>query len=944
MRFRKKFKKKMPLKIMREDGVKIKMSLTKFEILKAKIKRIVEEKNEPKIDFLKIIACHRGSIMPDSITISFKIYREKYGDQEFERAKDYFLDEGIIFIPNGFHQPIQFSVKNEKGDYDYQRGEDLSRFFGELILSHQREIKQTIDALLEEPEGKEFLRFVAKERGIHIYDGIEPKIKEIVGKISYGKILSRLLNLGVLTEYAWSSRKHSYAGYNLLPYVDEYIKSKVGIFELEENEKLVLTFVASLDKIFDNPTRWYVWFNYPNEYNWKIIKMCSLLRKFVGFLINKTEEDVKKIIEGLQSKDLIKEVDFGFTKSGVHGGIVLLPTEHGRELAFRGEAELIKKVEDKVKEIFSKRDNQIIYHLFSQQGVPLRLLSFIRGSNVSSLKRAGLIGEEDGLFLQFKKDTSINQFILSGITSEAATKWLKDECEPLLSKEEKSFLGFLSACKSIILNIQPDWASWNQVTTRTQRGYEAALANVTPNFRYLKELFSYITGLSIYETETIAANLEKNGFLVQQRSHFGFPGYVTIYQISVKFEFEFDFSPLNSKVTSYLSFLFENFEQNYNQIIFLYYVAEFYDENNFMVEASKITNLLKFLNYDPPKQYLPVYFIEDGNVILHPSIQKHLKQEISKLRFKTIEPLKNRILEANKKYCGSVLYNCREVQTSDYYILHVESPDPSTGVVSFVITPWIYVTDLKKIHELCERSNTVNLFVFSPNYPQLRKILAENGRDYNLFLIRKDEVYTWIKRLDPISKSLMSELRHQMKITEIEELKPGEGREIGIGVIDEIPIAIGQINRAEKAIEKWFKELKGNVIGMLMYIDTTTLGYLDSIPKEHGIQIITSGIKDKDKFKTKAEKTAQGRPFFEIIEIKKVHERWIGSESSFIIEIGTDLKIDALGNTNHIIRILKPEACKEMVKRFYEYWNKTQEELQSLYGSEFRKEKIISFP
>jgi len=918
------------------------MSLTKFEILKAKMKRIVEEKDESKMDFLKIMACHKGSVMPDSITVSFKRYKEKYGDQRFEQVKNYFLDEGIISIPGGSYQPIQFSVKNEKGDYDHQCGEDLSRFFGELIFKHEGKIKETIDALLKEPEGKEFLTFVAKEKGIHIYDGIEPKIKETIGKQSYERILSKFLELEILNEYAWSSRRHAYAGYKLLPYIDNYIKFKLGIFELEENEKTVLTFIASLNKIFDDPRTWYVWFNYPTEYHYKTIGTCALACKFVGFLINRTEEDVKKIIEDLQSKGLIKQADLGYTKAGLHRGIVLQPSKSGQVLASKEENELIKKVENKIKEIFSKRDSRIVYYLYSQEGVPLRILSLINGDSVDALKRTGLIGEENGLFLRFKKDSPIEQYIFSGIEPETARKWLKEKCESILSKEEKLFLGFLSTCKNVILDKQPDWTAWNRVTSRTQRRYEAAFADVIPNFGYLKKLFSFITNLLIDETERIATNLEKNGFLVRKRSYCGFPGYITIYWIPIKFDFEFDFSPLNSKIKNYIDFLSGNFEQNHNQIIFLDYLTEFYDEDNFMVKAPKVKDLLEFLNHDPPKQYLPVYFLEDGNVILHPSVQKYLKQEISKLKSKIIEPIKTLILDACQKYCDNVLYNCKECPTKDYYILHIETPDPSTGIVSFVVAPWVYVTDQKKIYKLCERSNTVNLFVIYPNYPQLRRVLTEASGNYNLFIYRKGEVYTLIKRLDLVSESLMVQLSKQTKITEIEKLQPEEGQEIGIGVIDEIPIAIGQMNKAENTIEKWFKKLKGNVIAMLDFIDKTTFGYLDSIPKECGIQIITSNIKEKDKCRSKAKKTARDRPFFEIMEIDKVHERWIGSEESFIIEIGTDLKRDALGHTNHTIRVLKPKAYKKTIKRFYEFWNKSQKELQRLYGSRLVKNLFFS--
>lgn len=917
------------------------VSSTKLEMLKAKIKRMVEEKDKPKIDFLKIIACHNGYLTHDSVTISFKIYKEKYGYQKFESVKKYLLDEGIIFVPEEYNQPICFSIKNEKGEYNRQLGEGLSRFFGELIFKHEGKIKETIDAVLEEPEGKEFLKFVAKEKGIHIYDGREPEIKEIIGRQSYERILSKFLELGILNEYTWSSRKHTYAGYKLLPYIDNYIKSR--IFELDETEKMVLTYIASLHKIFESPTNWFILFR-PSldflEYGRELLAKCELAQKFLAFVIDRTVEDIERIIEKLQNKGLIQQVDLGYSRAGIHSGIVLQLSQSGREIVERERNKLIRKVEDRIREIFSERDNQIIYYLFSQERIPLRILSLIKRSSVDALKRTGLIGED--LFLQFKKDSPISQYIVAGIEPETIRKWLKEECESILSKEEKLFLGFLSNCKNIILDKRPDWRVWNQVTSKTQRKYQAAFTDVIPNFGHLKKLFSYITNLSIDKTEKIATNLEKNGFLVRERSYCGFPGYATTYRIPVKLNFEFDFSPLNSKITSYIDFLFGNFEQNHNQIIFLDYLTEFYDQENFMVKASKVKNLLEFLNYDPPKQYLPIYFLENGNVFLHPSVLRHLKQEILKLKFKEIEPIKTLILDACQKYRNNVLYNYRETPTKDYYILHIESPDPSTGIVSFVAAPWVYVTDLKKIHKFCEKSNTVNLFVIYPNYPQLRKVLAE-AKNYNLFITRKGEVYTSIKRLDPLTESFMTQLSKRIKMTEIERLAPTEGQEIGIGVLDEIPIVAGQINKAENAIEKWFKKLKGNVIAMLDFIDKTTFGYLDSIPKECGIRIITSKIKEKDKCRVKAEKTARDRPFFEIMEVSKIHgERWIGSEDSFIIQINVDLKTEALGHKTHTIRVIKPEAYRKAIKTFYELWNKSQKELQRLYGSKLVKSLFFS--
>ena len=158
---------------------------------------------------------------------------------------------------------------------------------------------------------------------------------------------------------------------------------------------------------------------------------------------------------------------------------------------------------------------------------------------------------------------------------------------------------------------------------------------------------------------------------------------------------------------------------------------------------------------------------------------------------------------------------------------------------------------------------------------------------------------------------------------------------------NEILIKKGQMNRAENTIEKWLTQLSGEVIAELTFIDKTTFGFLDCIPKECGIRIVTSNIKDLKKCLIKAEKCSRDRPYFEIIEIKKIHERWIGSKNSFIIEIGTDLKTDALGHSTHTIRKLAPTQYTKSVTQFELFWTKSEIELKKLFGNHFIKLKIF---
>jgi len=154
---------------------------------------------------------------------------------------------------------------------------------------------------------------------------------------------------------------------------------------------------------------------------------------------------------------------------------------------------------------------------------------------------------------------------------------------------------------------------------------------------------------------------------------------------------------------------------------------------------------------------------------------------------------------------------------------------------------------------------------------------------------------------------------------------------------NEVTITKGQYNRAEQTIEKWFEQLNGDVIAELDFVDKTTFAYLDSIPKSCGIHIIVSNIKGTEKILNKAEKCSRDRPYFEMIKINKIHQRWIGSNESFFIDLGTDLKSDALGHCTHTIRKLAPDTFKETISHFEQLWNKSEHELKQMYGKDFSK-------
>lgn len=159
---------------------------------------------------------------------------------------------------------------------------------------------------------------------------------------------------------------------------------------------------------------------------------------------------------------------------------------------------------------------------------------------------------------------------------------------------------------------------------------------------------------------------------------------------------------------------------------------------------------------------------------------------------------------------------------------------------------------------------------------------------------------------------------------------------------NEVTIVKGQVNKAENTIENWFQQLRGAIIAELDFVDKTTFGYLDSIPKDCGLRIVTSHLKEVEKCLRKARNCARDRPYLSIIKINKVHERWIGSKDSFFIEIGTDLKSDALGHSTHTIRKHDPKAFHKRVLLFEKFWKESQKELRRLFGEDLHKSMIFS--
>jgi len=158
-------------------------------------------------------------------------------------------------------------------------------------------------------------------------------------------------------------------------------------------------------------------------------------------------------------------------------------------------------------------------------------------------------------------------------------------------------------------------------------------------------------------------------------------------------------------------------------------------------------------------------------------------------------------------------------------------------------------------------------------------------------------------------------------------------------------IEAGRQEDAEKIISEFFPQLGKEVIGELAYIDETTFDYLKILPKNSTITLIVSAVKDENKC---LEKVKEMKEMGYVIKIKKafkqvgmekkpyLHDRWIGGEN-YEIDLGTDLKKDALGMKKHSIKVFGNIKFSERREIFQQKW-----EGISKFGPEITIEDFIS--
>ena len=173
-----------------------------------------------------------------------------------------------------------------------------------------------------------------------------------------------------------------------------------------------------------------------------------------------------------------------------------------------------------------------------------------------------------------------------------------------------------------------------------------------------------------------------------------------------------------------------------------------------------------------------------------------------------------------------------------------------------------------------------------------------------------------------------------------------DGEKINKKIFQEKSIGVGQRLKAERIIKDWLENVEGDVFGWLNYIDETTISYLNNLPRDSEVRIITSEIQNNNEFFKNASKFGRVYPKLEVKVIRVnskissnkefsegeraiIHKRKLIYKSK-MMDFGTDLKSSALGNTTHDMRLM--EADKSDYKEFDMVWNRDESEWTRIEG------------
>jgi len=173
-------------------------------------------------------------------------------------------------------------------------------------------------------------------------------------------------------------------------------------------------------------------------------------------------------------------------------------------------------------------------------------------------------------------------------------------------------------------------------------------------------------------------------------------------------------------------------------------------------------------------------------------------------------------------------------------------------------------------------------------------------------------------------------------------------KEVKTEILETLSIMPGEYDKAERTIKKYLSNFKQEVVGILSYIDDTTIDFLSYIPYDVPIRILTSATgskKAKIKQKLKAEQKDRQITIVELTFITDnkekplLHERWLADRDIFL-EIGTDLKKASLAARQHNITAYYTKSQKPRLDTFLFYWQRTANELSRILNCKVKKEVI----
>lgn len=242
----------------------------------------------------------------------------------------------------------------------------------------------------------------------------------------------------------------------------------------------------------------------------------------------------------------------------------------------------------------------------------------------------------------------------------------------------------------------------------------------------------------------------------------------------------------------------------------------------------------------------------------------------------------------------------------------------------------IYLDNFNNLIQL--RKVGKSILVDKTAEPSSQELLEYYGQMEKIIIEVFDEM--WKKMLNIPDESNVFEVENNIKTKK--------------GLIQRESINVGQRIKAERIIETWLKKISGDVFCWLNYIDQTTIGYLNNIPRTCKIYIITSKIQNNKEFQKEASKLGKIYPKLEVKMIRVnpttsstnsqafpenkraiIHKRKLITNDE-IIDFGTDLKSTSLGNTKHDMLLM--EADSSNMEEFTEEWNRDDDEWSRIEG------------